>query len=96
MDGSPQTCNKEGFKMIIEAFISACFGMVEWIIGFLPTIPNLSTLNFTGIISLISSAGHFVPLDMFVFCIGNIVFWLGVHMAISVLRFVLDFIPFMG
>ncbi len=84
--------------MIVEAFINGAFSLVEWILSLIPTVPSIDSASswLFGIIPLINAAGAFVPLDAFIFCIGNILAWMAVHFVISLLRFVLDFIPFMG
>lgn len=82
--------------MIIEFFINSAFGVVTWVlssIGYVVDTGSLGSWALNGY-ALIQAASSFVPLDIVVFCIGNIVMWLGIQFAISAIRFVLDFIPF--
>lgn len=81
--------------MIIESLINGAFSLVEWIITLIPAVPDISSVSswLSGIIPLINAAGAFVPLDAFVFCIGNILAWMAINFVISLVRFVLDFIP---
>lgn len=81
--------------MIIEAFISLQFLMVNFIISLIPSnILEGVTSHATGLLSLLSISARFIPWDVVVLCLGAIIFWVGVHLVISIIRFVLDFIPF--
>jgi hypothetical protein len=82
--------------MIVEWFIGSAFTTVEWLIQLLGYGVSALELGayMTAAEQLIRVAGQFVPLDMVTLCLGSIIQWLGIHMAISAVRFVLDFIPF--
>lgn len=82
--------------MIAELMIDGAFSTVSWLFNLIPINISVGSLPswLGGAVSLISVGARFVPWDIIVFCLGNIVLWLGIHMAISLIRFVLDFIPF--
>jgi hypothetical protein len=81
--------------MIVEKFIDSAFDLVTWVITLIPINISVGSLPswLGGATSLLSIASTFVPWDIVVFCIGNIALWLTIHMAISAIRFILDFIP---
>lgn len=83
--------------MLARLFIASAFTMVDFIIGLLPDIPDVAQQGWGDIIlTLIAGAGQFVPLDVFVLCIGNIIMWISIHLIISLIRFIVRFIPMWG
>lgn len=84
--------------MILTALVGLCFTSLIGIIGLLPEASSFDLANsipsyLSGLYSMLSVSARFVPWDIIALCIGNIIFWLQVHFGISVIRFILDFIP---
>lgn len=80
--------------MIIELICSPLLLFAKGIIAILPIltyIPNsiVSTLD------LLLKAMQFFPLDVWIMVIGNIVFWITLHLIWSIINFILRLIPFL-
>ena len=80
--------------MIIELICSPLLLFAKGIIAILPVltyIPNsiVSTLD------LLLKALQFFPLDVWIMVIGNIVFWITLHLIWSIINFILRLIPFL-
>ena len=81
--------------MIVEGLINIQFIFLNFIISLIPgTVLEGFTSHATGLLSFISISTRFIPWDIVILCIGCIVFWIGTHLLISLIRFILDFIPF--
>lgn len=81
--------------MIIQLICSPLLIFVNGILNMLPIltyIPNsiVSTLD------LILKAMQFFPSDVWIMVIGNIVFWITLHLIYGVINFILKLIPILG
>lgn len=84
--------------MIVQFLLGLAFAFIGKLVQFLPmeTFMNGSELRgwFTGAITLIANTAYFLPWDVVVIALGCIIFWVTLHMSISAVKFVLDFLPF--
>ena len=81
--------------MIVEMLCTPLLLFSKGVILMLPVltfIPNsvVSTLD------LILKAMQFFPIDVWIMVIGNIVFWITLHLVWSLVHFVLRLIPFLN
>lgn len=80
--------------MIIELLCSPFFLLANGIIALIPVITYIPT-SIVDTITLLLKAMQFFPIDVWVMCIGNIIFWITVHLVIGLIKFILGFIPMM-
>lgn len=81
--------------MIIELICTPLLLFSKGIVAMIPTltyIPN-STVNT---ISMLVKAMQFFPSDVWIMVIGNIVFWITVHLIWAIINFILGLIPFLN
>lgn len=72
-----------------------CFSTANVIISSMPSM-SFSNSNFIiDTISLLSKAMKFFPADVWALAIGNIIFWIGLHLIVGFIKFILGFIPTM-
>lgn len=79
--------------MIVELICSPLLVFIKGIIGALPVltyIPN-SIVDTT---DMLLKAMQFFPSDVWIMVIGNIVFWITVHLIWAIIKFILGLIPF--
>ncbi len=81
--------------MIIELICTPLLLFAKGIVAMLPIltyIPNsiVSTLD------LLLKAMQFFPTDVWIMVIGNIVFWITLHLLWSLINFILRLIPFLN
>lgn len=81
--------------MIIELICTPLLLFAKGIVVMLPIltyIPNsiVSTLD------LLLKAMQFFPIDVWIMVIGNIVFWITLHLLWSLINFILRLIPFLN
>lgn len=76
--------------MICYPFILLAHGVIA-LLPVLTYIPNsvVSTIN------LLMKAMQFFPTDVWFMTIGNILFWVSVHLIVGLIKFILGFIPTM-
>ena len=77
-------------EMICYPFILLAHGVIA-LLPVLTYIPNsvVSTIN------LLMKAMQFFPTDVWFMTIGNILFWVSVHLIVGLIKFILGFIPTM-
>lgn len=81
--------------MIIELICKPFFLIIDGIIFLIP----INTFNYTGLvdaINLLLKAMQFFPYDVWFVAIGNIVFWITVHLIVGLIKFIINFIPTYG
>ncbi len=81
--------------MIIELICAPFFLLVDGIIALLPVLTYIPT-SIVDTVSLLLKAMQFFPNDVWVMAISNIVFWLTVHFIVSLIKFVVGWIPFIS
>lgn len=81
--------------MIIELICTPFFLLVDGIIALLPVLTYIPT-SIVDTVSLLLKAMQFFPIDVWVMAIGNIVFWLTIHFIVSLIKFVVGWIPFIS
>lgn len=81
--------------MIVKLICAPFFVMVNGVVELLPILTYIPT-SIVDTITLLLKAMQFFPLDVWIMVIGNIVFWISIHFAISLIKFVLSFIPFVN
>lgn len=80
--------------MILEGICMIFFLLAQGVILLLPsstTLPNF----VTDTLSLLSKAMTFFPSDVWALAIGNILFWVVLHLIVGLIKFILGFIPTM-
>ena len=80
--------------MIIELICSPFFLIAQGIISLIPVSESLAP-SLVDTISLLIKAMSFFPADVWAFAIGNILFWVAIHLLIGLIKFILGFIPTM-
>lgn len=78
--------------MIIKLICSPFFLLIDGIIGLMPVLTYIPT-SIVDTINLLMKAMQFFPSDVWIMAIGNIVFWIVLHFIISLIKFVLSWIP---
>jgi len=82
--------------MVFDGIILSMIATFNYILGLLE-ISNSSAVALAGWLThayhFISIAGNFFPLEIFAIIIANIIMWLSIHLLISIVRFILDFVP---
>lgn len=78
--------------MVIELLLSPIFLLVGGVIDLLPTIQSIPVW-VSDTVSLLSKALAFFPGDVWYYTIGNIIFWLSVQFAWSIIEWVYRKIP---
>ncbi len=82
--------------MILEGICYLAFLVAQGIISGLPNVNSSSNSSFiTDTISLISKALQFFPADVWAFAVGSFIFWIGLHLIVGLVKFILGFIPTM-
>jgi hypothetical protein len=82
--------------LIVQGLIDASFGILGWILSLLPSnLVGSSHVGWEqGALQLMSVGASFLPWDIIVVCLGNILVWVAVQLTISTLQFIVDFLPF--
>lgn len=81
--------------MIVELLCSPFVLLANGIIALIPVINYVPT-SIVDTVTLLLKAMQFFPTDVWIVTIGNIVFWIGVHLVVGLIKFILGFIPTMG
>lgn len=81
--------------MIIELICFPLLALAKLLIGFIPAIEYIPN-SISETISLLTKAMQFFPQDVWILAIGNIVFWMTVHLVWAVISFILRLIPFLN
>lgn len=83
--------------MIFNYFLNSAVSLFGWVFNLIVVDNNASIIGTVYNVSQFIGLGlNFFPADLFIMCLGNIIMWILLHMSISVVRFVLRFIPLMG
>ena len=84
--------------MVSALFFNVFVGTVEFIAGLVPLDAFLDggALRgwLTGTITLIVNTAQFLPWDVIVLAIGNILWWLHIQFTLAVVRALWDYLPF--
>lgn len=80
--------------MIIELICAPFFLVMQGIISYIPILTYIPT-SIVDTLSLLIKAMQFFPIDVWSMVIGNIIFWITVHLIIGLIKFILGFIPTM-
>ena len=80
--------------MIIELICTPFFLIAQGIIGLIPVLDELPT-TIVDTVSLLTKAMSFFPVDVWAMAIGNIVFWVALHLLIGLIKFIVGWIPTM-
>lgn len=78
--------------MIIELLFNLIFGLVNFIISFIPSGYNLPNWFFS-FYDVVSNALAFFPRPVFIIVISNVGFWLAAHMGWAVIEWVYKKVP---
>ena len=81
--------------MILELI---CLPLLLFVKGILNILPILTYLpnSIVSTTDMILKAMQFFPNDVWIMVIGNIVFWITLHLIWSIIKFILGLIPFVG
>lgn len=80
--------------MIIELICTPFFLIANGIIGLIPVLDELPN-TIVDTVSLLTKAMSFFPADVWAMAIGNIVFWVALHLLIGLIKFIVGWIPTM-
>ena len=80
--------------MIIELCFLPFFSILEFLINQIPRLTYIPT-SIVDTVSLLLKAMQFFPPDVWIMCLGNILFWTTVHLIVGLIKFILGFIPTM-
>lgn len=80
--------------MIIELLCTPFFLIAHGIIALIPVSDSLAP-SLVDTISLLVKAMSFFPPDVWALAIGNILFWVGLHLLIGLIKFIVGWIPTM-
>ncbi len=82
--------------MIADLFIDISFNTVTWLLQFISPAAGTGNLPswLEGALHLMRLGAAFLPMDIIAFCVGSIITWIGIQMSISLVMFILEFIPF--
>lgn len=81
--------------MIIKLICAPFFLLIDGLISLTPVLTYIPT-SIVDTISLLLKAMQFFPNDVWIMAIGNIVFWVTVHFVISLIKFIVGWIPFIN
>lgn len=81
--------------MIIKLICAPFFLLIDGVIALIPVLNYIPT-SIVDTVSLLLKAMQFFPTDVWIMCIGNIVFWIALHFAISLIKFIVSWIPFVN
>lgn len=81
--------------MIIKLICSPFFLLIDGVIALIPVLTYIPT-SIVDTISLLMKAVQFFPTDVWIMVISNIVFWIILHFIISLIKFVVGWIPFVN
>lgn len=81
--------------MIIELICTPLLLFAKGIIAIIPVLTYIPN-SIVSTISLLIKAMQFFPSDVWIMVIGNIVFWVTLHLIWSVINFILRLIPFVN
>lgn len=79
--------------MIIQLISAPFLFLVNTGIGLLPSMTQLPNWMIS-FLDMVRTACVFVPVDVWILVISNIVFWFTVHISIGIFKFVWDLLPF--
>lgn len=65
--------------MIVELLFNMIFGIVDIVIGLIPSIVLDTVGGASSMVTLLSYGLYFFPLDLWLVIIANIIVWLGVQ-----------------
>jgi hypothetical protein len=85
--------------LIFEALVDVALGVIQFFLGLVPTELFITTDGnfagwFEGAVRLVQGASQFIPMDIVTVAIGNIIVWQIAHFIISIVRVIVDFLPF--
>lgn len=80
--------------MILKLLTTPLFLIASGIIALIPNGLSASNSSLTGLVSLLSVAFQFFPIDVWVAVFGSITFWVTAHLLYAIINFVLRLIPF--
>lgn len=80
--------------MIVELLCAPFFLLIQGLINLMPVLTYIPT-SIVDTVTLLLKAMQFFPSDVWVMCIGNIVFWTTVHLIIGLIKFIVGWIPTM-
>ena len=80
--------------MIVELLCAPFFLLAQGLINLMPVLTYIPT-SVVDTVTLLLKAMQFFPTDVWVMCIGNIVFWTTVHLLIGLIKFIVGWIPTM-
>ena len=80
--------------MIIELICAPFFLIAQGIIALIPVSDSLAP-SLVDTISLLVKAMSFFPPDVWALSIGNILFWVALHLLIGLIKFIVGWIPTM-
>lgn len=78
--------------MIIELLFNPIFFLIKSLISFIPEGYNIPAWG-SHFLNLVSTALMFFPSSVYIIVVGNIVFWMTVHMVWAVIEWAYKKIP---
>lgn len=81
--------------MILTLITLPLFLIAGSIIALIPSGLALNN-NITGLVSMLSVAFQFFPIDVWIAVFGSITFWVSVHFVYGIINFILKLIPFVN
>lgn len=79
--------------MIIELITAPFLFLLNTVIGLLPTMEQLPNWMIS-FLDMVRTACVFIPVDVWILVISNVVFWFTVHFVIGLFKFIWDLLPF--
>lgn len=81
--------------MIIKLICEPFFLLIDGVIALMPVLTYIPT-SIVDTVSLLLKAMQFFPVDVWIMAIGNIIFWVLLHFTISLIKFIVSWIPFIN
>lgn len=80
--------------MIVELICSPFILLAHGVIALIPILTYIPT-SIVDTLNLLLKAMQFFPTDVWFVTLGNITFWISVHLIMGLIKFILGFIPTM-
>lgn len=82
--------------MLCMLFTAPLFLLIDGIIAIIPPATYAFTGGLTDLISMLSIAFQFFPVDVWISVFASIVFWVTIQLSYGVVNFILRLIPILG
>ena len=78
--------------MLVELMMAPLLGLIDFILSLLPVLTTVPK-GFNAILNIVGYGCSFIGTDYFLALIGNIVFWLNVHLTWAIIEWGYKKIP---